>query len=400
VLSLPARSQNINFLFRGGGVGMKKLFSLLLMLAVLSAGAHAQYKGKYVGWSTGYVYGTPMSSGLYKAFTHLMNFHVTVTTSGGLGTGDLRNGHAIFVQNCHNNHCKAIISIGGQGEHPNFNAACSNPTTQTTLVKNIISMAVQNGYDGVDLDWEVAEDPNYDNNKANVQKFYNFHKQVYDSVKTHPPLIFTVAITDDWYPNCSAVVCTLALKEKGVAQANGMSYDQTASSEMGDFDYVARLGAPRSNHGIGFDMSKGAADNLAKCRLAIDNGFGGVMAWAVTGFSAAMLDSLARYVNPNRTSITPAPSQMLITDRARLILRNNRVSGLNEVFITVPSSANRTSVDLAMYDIKGALVKTVFHGARNANSFAVPIVRSSTGVYVFKLSANSSELVSKAFVLK
>jgi chitinase len=271
---------------------MGKLFFVVLMLLVMSSFTQAQYKGKYVGWSTGHVYGGgTLNTKLFAAFTHLVNFHITVNTNGTLGTGDLpQSNQANFVSVCHANNVKALLDIGGQGEHAHLVAATATAALQTTLVKNIMAMTLQYGYDGVDLDWEVAEDPNCDNNTAKVAHFKAFHQQVHDSVKAHPPLLITAAVTDDWYPNCSAAVCAM------MDQANGMSYDISAANELNDANSLFRLGAPKSNHGIGFDMnSQGAADNLAKCRLAIDNSFGGVMAWDVTGFSAAMLDSLARY---------------------------------------------------------------------------------------------------------
>jgi hypothetical protein len=291
---------------------------------------------------------------------------------------------------------KSILSIGGQGEHFNFNGACSNATTQTTLVRNIINMTRQNGYDGVDLDWEVAEDPSYDNNPANVQKFYKFHKQVWDSVKAHPPLLIIAAVTDDWYPNCSAIVCAM------MDQANSMSYDIRAANAYNDAnDFVFKRGAPKSNHGIGFDMNTfGAADNLAKCRLAIDSGFGGVMMWSVTGAPSSFLDSLARYVNPARTNIAFAPSQMRLTNGANLSVRNNKATGLNEIFISIPSSNNGISINLGMYDVKGSLVKTLFHGTRSAGTFVAPLDKHSAGTYIFRLSANSSVQTAKAFVVK
>ncbi len=269
---------------------------LPLLLAVLACAAHAQYKGKYVGWSTGYYYGGTLSEGVFKAFTHLMNFHVTVSGNGSLGTGDLRGSdQAAFVANCHAHKVKALLSIGGEGDHPGFAAACLNASTQTTLVKNIMDMTLKYGYDGVDLDWEVAEDPNYDNSPANVARFLAFHKQVRDSVRLHPPLMITAAITDDWYPNCSAAVCSI------MDQANSMSYDQTAASEWRDASIVFKLGAPKANHGIGFDMNN-LADNLAKCRLAIDSSFGGVMAWDVGKSAANAYDSIAHYVTHTPTT--------------------------------------------------------------------------------------------------
>jgi len=95
-----------------------------------------------------------------------------------------------------------------------------------------VKFVTARGYDGVDLDWEVAEDPAYDNSPANVAKFVAFHKQVRDSVKAHPPLMITAAITDDWYPNCSAAVCSM------MEQANGMSYDISAANEYRDASIV------------------------------------------------------------------------------------------------------------------------------------------------------------------
>ncbi len=375
---------------------MKKLLNLvpmfLVLLTVLGSPTHAQYKGKYVGWSTGYVYGAgTIPAGVYKAFTHLMNFHVTVDGSGGLGTGDLRQSNQKdFVAKCHANGVKALLSIGGEGEHANFVAACANASTQTTLVKNIIDMTVSNGYDGVDLDWEVAEDPAYDGNKANVAKFLAFHKEVWDAVKTHPGLMITAAITDDWYPNCSAAVCSM------MDQANGMSYDISAANEYKDAAIVFKLGAPKANHGIGFDMNN-LADNLAKCRLAIDSGFGGVMAWDVTKGNQAAFDSIARYV-------THVPVNLRASERmgndARLFVKGNGAGGMTLVSYSLPSALRGTPVELGMYGMDGALVKSLFHGKGNSGAFLLPVDKAHPGAYVLKLSANSSVQTAKTIVLK
>lgn len=371
---------------------MKRLWTLFFMLAVMSSATQAQYKGKYVGWSTGYVYGSgTLNPGVYKAFTHLMNFHVTVTASGGLGTGDLRQSNQQgFVSACHANGVKALLSIGGEGEHNNFVAACANAGTQTTLVKNIMNMVISNGYDGVDLDWEVAEDPSYDNNPANVAKFVAFHKQVRDSVKAHPPLLIMAAITDDWYPNCSAAVCAM------MDQANGMSYDISAANEYKDASIVFKLGAPKANHGIGFDMNN-LADNLAKCRLAIDSGFGGVMAWDVTRGNAAAFDSIAHYVShvPTNLGSFARPG-----NDVRLFVKNDGMGGVTLVSYSVPASVNGTWVDLGMYDVNGALVKTIFRGKSNSGPFAVPMDKNRAGAYIFKLSADSYVRTAKAIVVK
>jgi hypothetical protein len=337
---------------------MKKPSTLLLFIALAGSIAQAQYKGKYVGWSTGYVYGGGgLQPGVYKAFTHLMNFHVTVTGDGGLGTGDLyQQNHQAFVADCHAHGVKAILSIGGEGEHGHFVAACSNAGTQTKLVKNIMDMTLAGGYDGVDLDWESAEDGGYDSKPANVAIFKAFHQEVVDAVRTHPGLLVTAALTDDWYPNCTAAVCPI------VDQANGMSYDISAANEYKDAEIVFKLGAPKANHGIGFDM-KNLGDNLAKCRLAIDSSFGGVMAWDVNKSSGSVYDSLARYVSHATTGVRP----FIRGSQGRLVVQNGTLrfhSG---------------------YDVKGALM---------------PVAARSAGAYVFRLPAAGKASPAKAILLK
>jgi hypothetical protein len=370
---------------------MRKLLNLVSICLALGVSAHAQYKGKYVGWSTGYVYGGgAIKAGVYKAFTHLMNFHVTVTNTGGLGTGDLyQKDHKAFVADCHAHGVKAILSIGGEGEHGHFNASCSNPATQTALVKAIIDMTLAGGYDGVDLDWEVAEDPAYDNNPANVAKFKAFHQQVVDSVKKHPPLLVMAAITDDWYPNCSASVCAM------MDQANGMSYDISAANEYKDASIVFRLGAPKANHGIGFDM-RNLADNLAKCRLAIDSGFGGVMAWDVNKSTDMAYDSIAHYVNHSTTRIGPFAGA---SNRAYLIVGSNGNGGTT-VSYSAPSALKGGRVDLGMYDVRGIRIRTIFSGTGNPGPFLVPVDKNRPGAYLIKLKSDEGIHTAKVIAAK
>jgi hypothetical protein len=346
-----------------------------------------------VGWSTGYYYGGTLSEGVFKAFTHLANFHVTVSGSGALGTGDLRGSdQAAFVANCRAHKVKSLLSIGGEGDHPGFNAACSNPATQTTLVKNIMAMTLKYGYDGVDLDWEVAEDPNYDKSPANVAKFVAFHKEVRDSVRNHPPLMITAAITDDWYPNCSAAVCAM------MDQANSMSYDQTAATEWRDASIVFKLGAPKANHGIGFDMNN-LADNLAKCRLAIDSAFGGVMAWDVGKSSAAAYDSIAHYVNHAPTTGV-SPFRLRPARNLRPTLSVGSATGWMSVSYSIPTGFAGSRIDLGLYDAQGGRVKSLYQGAAPAGSHAISLDKPAAGLYVLKLTEGSKVLDAKAVVLE
>src|SRR5689334_17997416 len=101
---------------------MKKLFvSLLLILTAWPA--RSQVNGKYVRWSTGYIFTGNFNAVAFKCFTHLANFQVTVKGTGDISTGSLAEPHASFVQTCHSKGIKAIVCIGGAGQSKNFSAA-------------------------------------------------------------------------------------------------------------------------------------------------------------------------------------------------------------------------------------------------------------------------------------
>jgi len=78
----------------------------------------------------------------------------------------------------------------------------------------------------------------------------------------------------------------------------------------------------------------------------------------------------------------------------------NKVTGLNEISFTVPASVNGTSVELDMYDLRGALVRTIFHGTRNSGTFVAPTDNIRADTYIFRLSANSSVQTTRALIVK
>jgi hypothetical protein len=374
---------------------MKKVFTIALLVLVMSSFTQAQYKGKYEGWSVGYVFQGTANASCYKAFTHLMNFQVTVSGSGAINTGSLSGNSSTFVTNCHNNGDKAIVCIGGAGQSGNFSNACASASTQTTLVKNIINLVRSSGYDGVDLDWEEGETSGFDGNATKVAMFKSFHKEMRDTILAHPPLLMTAAVATDWYPNGTAAIAPY------VDQLNNMSYYNYVTDMNTLFAPVLAKGVAKSLQGVGFGWDTDNEitdpnDILAKCRYAIDNGYGGIMAWDITSAPTWVLDSIARYVTHNPTS-TVAPIRMHYGSSSFLFVKNNRFTGPEEISYTV-SPAGGSVVDLGMYDMKGALVKTLFHGQANAGTFSVP--RANSGEYVFKLSSGFGVVTAKAVIAR
>jgi hypothetical protein len=175
-----------------------------------------------------------------------------------------------------------------------------------------------------------------------------------------------------------------------------------------NFQPVVNKGVPKSKMGVGFGWDTDNEitdpnDILAKCRYAIDKGYGGIMAWDITSATSTtpwILDSIARYVTHSVTNAR-APFQMQIVNNANLFVKNNRFTGVNEVLYTVPPDAEGALVDLGVYDIKGALVKTVACGRRVPGEYSVVLAPGfGAGHYVVKLSEDSRVTAARALIVR
>jgi hypothetical protein len=273
---------------------MEKLLLAASLILATGTFTQAQYKGKYVEGSAGYIFRGNTNQVAWKAFTHLLNFQATVSGNGSIDAGNLAVNSAAFVSACHQHGVKALVCIGGAGESPHFSAACGNAATQTTLVRNILNLLRSGGYDGVDMDWEAGEE---NDNAAMVAKFKGLHKELRDSIdKISPRPMMTAAVATDWYPNCTASIAGY------VDQLNNMSYYNRVADMDKLFKPVLDKGVAKSLQGVGFGFDTDneitdVKDIAAKCRYAIDNGYGGIMVWDITHAPASTMDTVARYVS-------------------------------------------------------------------------------------------------------
>ncbi len=374
---------------------MKKNLVMTIVLAATFV-TFAQYKGKYEGWSIGYVFqGTPSGS-VWKAFTHVANFQATISGTSA-NTGGLAMNSSSFVSLCHANGVKAIVCVGGQGESAHFSSACASASGQTALVKSIINIVKTYKYDGVDLDWEEGETGGFDNNTNSVAMFKSFHRELRDSINTITPRpLMTAAVATDWYPNGTSAIAPY------VDQLNNMSYYNYVKDMNSLFAPVLKLGVPKKLQGVGFGWDTDNEvtdinDILAKCRYAIDSAYGGIMAWDITSAPTATLDSIARYVTHTATS-TVTPFQMQTQRNGNLFVKNAGQTGSYEVVYSVPS--DNGFVDLGVYDLKGAVVKTLIHGPQASGMASTSFSTTVSGAYILKLSTNSGTRSTKAFMIK
>jgi hypothetical protein len=132
--------------------------------------------------------------------------------------------------------------------------------------------------------------------------------------------------------------------------------------------------------------------------MCINNGYGGIIQWAITNQANA---------NANMTAIAPfvpLPGTSTIVRQTQyeapvsLFVNNNGMKGVKEIGYALPSMGDGAVVDLGVYNIKGALVKMLVHGPSDHGVFSVPF--SAAGAYVVKLATNSKIQATKEIIVR
>lgn len=113
--------------------------------------------GYYTGWNADLY---PPEKVDFSALTHIIVGRATPRTDGTVSTAfDNSNGPAMaktLSTRAHAAGRKAIIMVGGAGEHANWVGAANN-TNRAKFVQNLLSAMDSLGYDGLDIDWEPVE---------------------------------------------------------------------------------------------------------------------------------------------------------------------------------------------------------------------------------------------------
>jgi len=358
---------------------------LLLVVAFFSIPFAQQKK---VGWSLGYYVTWDNSysptSLPWNSLTHVSYFQVIPNNDGSLGLPDA-NVAKQLISIGHSKGKKVIFSIGGGGYGQGFAAATAN-NVRGKFISNLVSYMKSLGYDGIDTDWEGNEV---------VSQFVAFHKELRDSLnKISPTPCLTIA-AEDWNPLAGQVYMY-------VDQINDMWYGAKAKDYPGYLQTFIGMGAPKSKcaPGIGIDPQTGnlgSQDCVDLCNMVVNDGYGGIMIWDIVNKGNAPGDftAIAPFV-PAQASGTVSPQSLCATSSSSLSVRYNRAMGISEIRYSLPSAFTGGDVDIGVFDIKGALVKTLVHGPARAGAFDVPFAQTcASGTYVVKMSANNTLLNSK-----
>ncbi len=132
----------------------------VLVLVTLSAyGQETMVLGYYPSYRHG---SYPHTAIKFEHLTHLAHSFIWPDTSGS-GALHVPAGflYPAMIEAAHNAGVKVVIALGGAGNNDGFGPAASDPETRAVLVENIVDFVVDNGYDGVDLDWEGFSNSTY-----------------------------------------------------------------------------------------------------------------------------------------------------------------------------------------------------------------------------------------------
>jgi hypothetical protein len=373
---------------------MKKLGVILLLIALMSSLSLAQQK--YLGWSLGYyttwdnTY-TPATIP-WEAFTHVAYFQalpnwdkVNKTSDGGLNVPNETVAKQVIAEG-HKRGKKVMFCIGGAGVGDGFKYACAN-SVRGKFISNIVQYCKRLGYDGFDTDWEE----NFDNTL-----FVAWHKELRDSINKMTPVPIMTIAAEDW-GGCEVTLTVSAY----VDQVNDMYYSADANKYLTDiFPRMIKAGVPKAKcgAGMGISMNNSVAMDTAVCSMVIKNGFGGVIEWCITknNNGTPNMIAIAKYVNPSTSAF--AQIQTRYDSPVSLFINSKGMTGMNEIGYSIVNT--NSIVDLCVYDIKGALVRTLVHGPASQGVFSVPFAKVSAGAYVARLSTDSKVQAAKTFVIK
>ena len=236
-------------------------------------------------WLSGYYVGYqrslyPESQVDFSLLTHIFVGRIIPTTSGGvLKHFDIDNTNGpIMARNlstrAHEAGRKAVLMLGGAGEHAGFVGAASS-ANRATFVGNLISTMDSLGYDGIDVDWEPinAED------RAPLLALLQALRTA------RPNMILTIPVgwvnsnfpgsIDSWYATVAGVV----------DQMNLMTYDMAGPYSGWVTWHSSALLDNQPNHPSSVESSVQAYRNVgvAAAKLGIGIGFYGTCWRGATG---------------------------------------------------------------------------------------------------------------------
>ncbi len=131
---------------------MKK-FTFLLVLLISSTLMYGKIAvGYYYANYTAY----PHTAIDYEKLTHIAHAFITTDSNGNL-RWDSWFPYPALITEAHKHNVKIIVALGGFGNCAGFSGMVASEENRDNFIDNIVKFCKDNGYDGIDLDWEYPK---------------------------------------------------------------------------------------------------------------------------------------------------------------------------------------------------------------------------------------------------
>ncbi|MBA3471296.1 MAG: glycoside hydrolase family 18 protein [Herpetosiphonaceae bacterium] len=244
-------------------------FKVYQPLLLNPGGAPRWVSGYYVGYQRDLY---PVAAVDFSAITHLIVGRIRPASDGSVITDfdiDPVNGPAMaraLADRAHQNNRKAILMLGGAGEHAGFVAA-AQPARRAAFVQNLLATLDDLGYDGIDVDWEPILDSDRPLLLALLQ----------DLRAARPGILLTIPV--GWVnANFPGAVDAYYAQLAGlVNQINIMSYDMAGNWDGWESWHFAALGGHSPSRPSSIETSVGSylSAGVPAVKLGIGIGFYG-----------------------------------------------------------------------------------------------------------------------------
>ncbi len=123
----------------------------------------------------------------FSKMTHLAQAFTKPDTNGNLVVDD-NYLYPELIAAAHRHSVKVIMSIGGWDNCEGFPPTAASPEKRRRFITQVVDFCLQNGYDGVDLDWEFVS------NDQEREDFSALVRELSAALKAqNPPLLLTMA---------------------------------------------------------------------------------------------------------------------------------------------------------------------------------------------------------------
>ena len=271
----------------------------------------------YVGYERDLL---PIDQVDFSTLTHLMVGRITPRTDGTLNTTfdiDAVNGPLFAkaaAQAAHAAGRKAILMLGGAGEHAGFVGAASNQN-RAAFVQNILARMDEYGYDGIDMDWEPVEQADRAPLKA----------LIHDLRTARPDMLLTMPVgfaSSNFPGEVDAYYAEIAVD---LDQINIMTYGMSGNYDGWDTWHFSPLYGEAPTHPVSIDHSakRYVEIGVPKGKLGIGMGFYGTC-WtkvsepgeALAGKNVSVTESDMSYTNIVRDYLPHATANFDASNKA------------------------------------------------------------------------------------